>query len=63
MDPDLVKLGRYAGQYGFVMTEDPAKTLSVYQLQAKEFTGYWAGGETWIRRWRTQPRGMADLIK
>ena len=45
--PDLVKLGRYAGQYGFVMTGGTsAKTLSVYELQAKEFTGDWAGGET-----------------
>jgi multiple sugar transport system substrate-binding protein len=62
--PDLVQLGRYAGQYGFVMTGGTsAKTLAVYELQAKEFTGYWAGGETLDQALANTAKGMADLLK
>jgi multiple sugar transport system substrate-binding protein len=62
--PDLVKLGRYAGQYGFVMTGGTsAKTLSVYELQAKEFTGYWAGEETLDQVLANTAKGMTDLLK
>jgi multiple sugar transport system substrate-binding protein len=62
--PDLVKLGRYAGEYGFVMTGGTsAKTLSVYDLQAKEFTGYWAGEETLDQALANTAKGMADLLK
>jgi multiple sugar transport system substrate-binding protein len=62
--PDLLKLGRYAGQYGFVMTGGTsAKTLSVYELQAKEFTGYWAGAETLDQAMQNTAKGMADLLK
>ena len=44
--PDLVKLGEFAGKYGFVMNgATSANALSVYELQAKEFTGYWSGAE------------------
>ena len=44
--PDLVKLGEFAGKYGFVMRgATSANALSVYELQAKEFTGYWSGAE------------------
>lgn len=42
--PDLVKLGGFAGQYGFVMTGGTsANALPVYEAQAKAFTGYWGG--------------------
>jgi multiple sugar transport system substrate-binding protein len=62
--PDLVQLGRYAGQYGFVMTGGTsAKTLSVYELQAKEFTGYWAGEETLDQALANTAKGMADMLK
>ena len=45
--PDLVKLGEFAGQYGFVMNGGTsANALSVYELQAKEFTGYWSGEQS-----------------
>jgi len=62
--PDLVKLGQYAGKYGFVMTGGTsAKTLAVYELQAKEFTGYWAGEETLDQALANTAKGMADLLK
>lgn len=42
--PDLVQVGEYASTYGFVMNGGTSeKALSVYEAQAKEFTGYWAG--------------------
>src|SRR6476469_2322701 len=42
--PDLVKLGTFAGTYGYVMTGGTsANALAVYEAQAKFFTGYWGG--------------------
>ncbi len=42
--PDLVQVGEYASTYGFVMNGGTSeKALSVYEAQAKEFTGFWAG--------------------
>ena len=62
--PDLVKLGQFAGQYGFVMTGGTsAKTLAVYELQAKEFTGYWAGEETLDQALANTSKGMGDLLR
>jgi multiple sugar transport system substrate-binding protein len=62
--PDLVKLGQFAGQYGFVMNGGTsAKTLSAYELQAKEFTGYWAGTESEDQAISNVAKGMADLLK
>ena len=62
--PDLVKLGQFAGQYGFVMNGGTsAKTLSTYELQAKEFTGYWAGTESEDQAISNVAKGMADLLK
>jgi multiple sugar transport system substrate-binding protein len=40
-----------------------AKTLAVYELQAKEFTGYWAGDETLDQALANTAKGMADLLK
>ncbi|MBV9243337.1 MAG: sugar ABC transporter substrate-binding protein [Methylobacteriaceae bacterium] len=62
--PDLVKLGAYAGKYGFVMNGGTsAKTLQVYELQAKEFTGYWAGTQSLDQAIANVVKGMAGLLK
>lgn len=62
--PDLVLLGDFAGKYGYVMTgATSANALSVYELQAKEFTGYWAGQQTLDDALAHTAAGMADLLK
>jgi multiple sugar transport system substrate-binding protein len=62
--PDLVKLGEFAGKYGFVMNGGTsAKALQIYELQAKEFTGYWAGTLTLDAALHTTETGMAELLK
>lgn len=62
--PDLVKLGDFAGKYGYVMTgATSAKALSVYELQAKEFTGYWSGQQSLDEALKKTEAGMADLLK
>lgn len=62
--PDLVKLGEFAGKYGYVMNGGTsAKALSVYELQAKEFTGYWSGQQSLDDALKNTERGMSDLLK
>ncbi len=62
--PDLIKLGNFAGSYGFVMNGGTAeKALSVYELQAKEFTGYWAGNESIDEALANVAAGMTELLK
>ncbi|OLP57612.1 ABC transporter substrate-binding protein [Rhizobium rhizosphaerae] len=62
--PDLVKLGDFAGKYGYVMTgATSAKALSVYELQAKEFTGYWSGQQSLDEALKKTETGMAELLK
>lgn len=62
--PDLVKLGEFAGKYGYVMTgATSANALSVYELQAKEFTGYWAGRQDLDTALSKTKAGMQDLLK
>ena len=62
--PDLVKLGNFAGSYGFVMNGGTAaKALSVYELQAKEFTAYWAGEKSLDDALAATSAGMAELLK
>jgi len=62
--PDLVKLGNFAGAYGFVMNGGTAaKALSVYELQAKEFTAYWAGEKSLDDALAATAAGMAELLK
>ena len=62
--PDLVMLGDFAGKYGFVMTgATSANALSVYELQAKEFTGYWAGQQSLDDALTHVSDGMAELLK
>ncbi len=62
--PDLVPLGDYASNYGFVMNGGTsAKALSVYELQAKEFTGYWAGQQSLDEALTKTKSGMEELLK
>ncbi|RCW79855.1 ABC transporter substrate-binding protein [Phyllobacterium bourgognense] len=62
--PDLVTLGQYAGAYGYVMTgATSASAFPVYELQAKEFTGYWSGQETLDEALANTKAGMEKLLK
>jgi len=62
--PDLVLLGDYASKYGFVMRGGTsAKALSVYELQAKEFTGYWAGQQSLDEALAKTKSGMEELLQ
>ncbi|MDX0539265.1 extracellular solute-binding protein [Sinorhizobium medicae] len=62
--PDLVKLGEFAGKYGYVMNgATSAKALSVYEAQAKEFTAYWAGQKSLDEALSAANRSMTDLLK
>jgi multiple sugar transport system substrate-binding protein len=61
--PDLEKLGAYAGQYGFVMNGGTsANALSIYELQAQEFTAYWAGQKGLDEALAATAAGMAELL-
>jgi multiple sugar transport system substrate-binding protein len=62
--PDLVQLGDFAGKYGYVMNGGTsANALSVYELQAKEFTGYWSGQEDLDTALANTKAGMEKLLK
>ena len=62
--PDLVQVGSYASNYGFVMNGGTAaKALSVYELQAKEFTGYWSGQQSLDDALKNTEKGMSELLK
>ena len=62
--PDLIKLGQFAGSYGFVMNGGAAaKALQVYELQAKEFTAFWSGSKSLDDALAATSKGMADLLK
>ena len=62
--PDLVKLGQFAGSYGYVMRgATSAKALSVYEAQAKEFTAYWAGQKSLDAALSATTQSMTDLLK
>ncbi len=62
--PDLVQVGEYASTYGFVMNGGTSeKALSVYEAQAKEFTGYWAGTQDLDAALKNAAAAMADLLK
>ncbi len=61
--PDLVQLGQFASQYGYVMTgATSANALSVYELQAEEFTGYWSGQQSLDEALANVEAGMEDLL-
>lgn len=62
--PDLVQVGEYASTYGFVMNGGTSeKALSVYEAQAKEFTGYWAGTQDLDAALKNAAAAMADLLQ
>lgn len=62
--PDLVKLGAFAGQYGYVMTgATSAAALPVYEAQAKAFTGYWGGSSTLDAALADADKAMTGLLK
>ncbi|CAN7603539.1 extracellular solute-binding protein [Rhizobium sp. LjRoot258] len=62
--PDLVKLGEFASKYGYVMNgATSASALSVYELQAKEFTGFWSGQQGLDDALAHVKTGMQDLLK
>ncbi|MEO5325811.1 extracellular solute-binding protein [Mesorhizobium sp. CC13] len=62
--PDLVTLGEFASKYGYVMNGGTsAKALSVYELQAKEFTGYWSGQQSLDDALANTEKGMTELLK
>jgi multiple sugar transport system substrate-binding protein len=62
--PDLVQLGQFAGSYGYVMRgATSAKALSVYEVQAKEFTAYWAGRKTLDAALSAATQSITDLLK
>lgn len=62
--PDLVQVGDYASNYGFVMTGATSENaLSVYEAQAKEFTGYWAGLQDLDTAMSNITATMGELLK
>lgn len=62
--PDLVQVGEFASTYGFVMRGGTsANALSVYEAQAKEFTGYWAGTQGLDAALSNAEKAMSDLLK
>ena len=62
--PDLAKIGDFAGQYGFVMTGGTsAGALQVYETQAKNFTGYWAGQTDLDAALKETAAKMQELLK
>lgn len=62
--PDLAKLGRFAGKYGFVMTgATSANALAVYEAQAKAFTGYWGGTDDKDAALQQATTAMTSLLK
>ena len=62
--PDLVKLGEFASKYGYVMNgATSAGALSVYELQAKEFTGYWSGQQSLEDALAKTKAGMQEMLK
>ena len=62
--PDLVQVGEYASTYGFVMRGATSENaLSVYEAQAKEFTGYWAGTQDLDTAMTNITASMTDLLK
>ena len=62
--PDLVQVGDYASNHGFVMNGATSESaLSVYEEQAKEFTGYWAGTQSLDEAMSNVTASMTELLK
>lgn len=61
--PDLAPLGEYASRYGYVMRGGTsANALAIYQLQAAEFTGYWAGTQSLDQALANTTKGMTGFL-
>lgn len=62
--PDLVQLGEFASAYGYVMNGGTsANALSIYELQAKEFTAYWSGQQDLDTTLANTKAGMEQLLQ
>ena len=62
--PDLVQVGEFASSHGFVMNGGTsANALSVYEVQAAEFTGFWAGTQDLETALSRASTAMSDLLK
>ena len=62
--PDLLKMAEYAGWYGFLMNGGTsANALKVYEVQAAEFTAYWAGKQSAEQALTKVQAAMEDLLK
>lgn len=62
--PDLVKLGSFASDNGFVMNGGTsANALAIYELQASEFTAYWAGQKSLDEALAAVEAGMTDYLR
>jgi multiple sugar transport system substrate-binding protein len=62
--PDLVQVGDYASNFGFVMNGGTsANALTVYEVQAREFTGYWAGTQDLDAAMQNTTAEMTELLK
>ncbi|MDP2573582.1 extracellular solute-binding protein [Vibrio penaeicida] len=62
--PDLKTLGEYAGSYGFVMNGGTSgNALTVYEVQAREFTGYWADQQSLDQALENTEKAMKELLK
>lgn len=60
---DLAPLGEYASRYGYVMRGGTsANALAIYQLQAAEFTGYWAGTQSLDQALANTTKGMTGFL-
>lgn len=62
--PDLVQLGEFANAYGYVMNgATSANALTIYELQAQEFTAYWSGQQDLDTTLAKTKGGMEELLK
>lgn len=62
--PDLVQVGEYASNFGFVMNGATSENaLSVYEAQAQEFTGFWAGTQDLDEAMSNISATMSDLLQ
>jgi multiple sugar transport system substrate-binding protein len=62
--PEIQKLAEYAGWYGFVMQgATSANALKIYELQADEFTAFWAGKKSSSDALKAVEVRMADWLK
>ena len=59
-----MQVSDYASKYGFVMNGGTsANALTVYEAQAKEFTGYWAGTQDLDTAMKNITASMTELLK